>query len=100
MLLSPCFEKSDGDIVNISVCPSVCTLSPPNPNTGARALSVILLATLAMSMGICDGVPSTAHSMFLLLSCSVEISELNANSVEPDQTPHSAMFANVPFMGC
>ena len=26
---------------------------------------------------------------FLLLSCSVEISELNANSVDPDQTPHS-----------
>ena len=26
----------------------------------------------------------------LLLSCFVEISELNANSVEPDQTPRSA----------
>ena len=27
---------------------------------------------------------------FLLLSCLVEISELNANSVDPDQMPHSA----------
>ena len=27
---------------------------------------------------------------FLLLSCFVEISELNANSVDPDQAPHSA----------
>ena len=27
---------------------------------------------------------------FLLLSCFVEISELNANSVDPDQTPRSA----------
>ena len=41
-----------------------------------------------------------------LLSCFVEISELNANSVDPDQTPRSAasdldlfLFANVSFMG-
>ena len=27
---------------------------------------------------------------FLLLSCFVEISELNANSVDPDQTPRIA----------
>ena len=27
---------------------------------------------------------------FLLLSCFVEMSELNANSVDPDQTPRSA----------
>ena len=29
-------------------------------------------------------------SKFLLSSCFVEISELNANSVDPDQTPRSA----------
>ena len=41
---------------------------------------------------------------FALLS---EIPVSNANSVDPDQTTHSAasdqvffMFANVPFMGC
>ena len=28
--------------------------------------------------------------LFLLLSCFVEISELNANSVDPDQMPRSA----------
>ena len=27
---------------------------------------------------------------FIILSCFIEISELNANSVDPDQTPHSA----------
>ena len=29
-------------------------------------------------------------ALLLLLSCFVEISELNANSVDPDQMPHSA----------
>ena len=29
-------------------------------------------------------------SFFLLLSCFVDISELNANIVDPDQTPRSA----------
>ena len=29
---------------------------------------------------------------FLLLSCFIEISELNSNSVDPDQMPCSAMF--------
>ena len=38
-------------------------------------------------------------SKFLLLSCFVEVSEFNANSVDPDQTPRSALFVNVPFMG-
>ena len=28
--------------------------------------------------------------VFLLLSCFVEMSELNTNSVDPDQLPHSA----------
>ena len=41
---------------------------------------------------------------FLLLPCFTEIPILNANSVDPDQMPHSAasdlglLFANVPFM--
>ena len=30
---------------------------------------------------------------FLSLSCFVEISEFNANSVDPDQMPHSAASA-------
>ena len=43
-------------------------------------------------------------SFFLLLSCFVEISGLNANSVDPDQTPQnvwygSSLCANVPFYG-
>ena len=33
---------------------------------------------------------SGVSGQFLLLSCSVELSELNANSVDPDQTPRSA----------
>ena len=28
--------------------------------------------------------------LFLVLSCFIEISVFNANSVDPDQTPHSA----------
>ena len=30
----------------------------------------------------------------------IEIPVFNANSVDPDQTPHSALSTNVPFMGC
>ena len=30
------------------------------------------------------------YGKFLLLSCFIEISKLNANSVDPDQTPRSA----------
>ena len=33
---------------------------------------------------------SFLYDKFLLLSCFVEISELNANSVDPDQGPRSA----------
>ena len=42
---------------------------------------------------------------FLLLSCFVEISEFKANSVDPDQTPHSVASDlglycfQCPFMG-
>ena len=41
------------------------------------------------------------YGLFLSLSCFVEISEFNTNSVEPDQTPRSGftLFANVLFMG-
>ena len=35
----------------------------------------------------------------LLLSYFIDISELNANSVDPDQTPRSALFAYVTFTG-
>ena len=37
---------------------------------------------------------------FLLLLCFIEISELNANSVDPDQMPHSGskLFANILFV--
>ena len=36
---------------------------------------------------------------FLLLPCFIEIPVFNANSVDPDQTPHAALFANVSFIG-
>ena len=38
-------------------------------------------------------------SQFVLLQCFIDIPELNANSVDPDQTPRSTLLANVPFMG-
>ena len=43
--------------------------------------------------------------LYFIISCFVEIPEPNANSVDPDQMPHSAasdlstLFADVPFMG-
>ena len=43
---------------------------------GTRAIS-------ARSVGICDGVPSTARSSYVCRNF-----KFNANSVDPDQTPH------------
>ena len=48
---------------------------------------------------------SAVSGWILLLSCFKELSELNANNVDPDQTPLLRrliwvyLFANVPFMG-
>ena len=37
--------------------------------------------------------------VFIVTTFYKEILFLNANGVDPDQTPRSTLFANVPFMG-
>ena len=45
----------------------MCARTSPSVRLAIR-LSVMILATLAQSEGICDGVPSTAHSSIKLSS--------------------------------
>ena len=49
------------------------------------AVQIFYLSALERQMSFIRGV-----WLVLLLSCFVEMSELNANSVDPDQTPRSA----------
>ena len=50
--------------------------------------SVMLFTTIATSVGICNGMPSTVHSIFFM-QLFLKILSRMAKSVDPDQTTPS-----------